>query len=104
MGGYKGEVADITNAHKNLMDVKADLDTAVNNLEAAMGEVLSQWQGTAANAFRQLMERVDEKGRSLNASLENLAVLLEKAGSTYQQMEEEGAGSFSGGSCSALDG
>jgi len=104
MGGYKGEVADITKAHKNLSDVKADLDNAVNNLESAMAEALTTWRGAAADSFRQLMERVDEKGRSLNQSLQNLADLLEQAGSTYQRMEEEGASSFSGGSFSALDG
>ena len=104
MGGYKGEVADITNAHKNLSDVKADLDQAVNNLESAMAEALTTWKGSAADAFRQLMQRVDEKGRTLNNSLQALADLLEKAGSEYTRMEEEGASGFSGGSFGALDG
>lgn len=102
MGGYGTDVAEVQGAYSELMDVKADLDTGVKNLDAANQEVLGSWAGTAADSYRALSERVREKGEGLNAALQALAEILESAGATYTRMEEEGAGGFSGGGFAEL--
>jgi WXG100 family type VII secretion target len=103
MSGYGTEVAEINSAYSALSDVKADLDTSVNNLEGAMQEALATWKGAAAESFASLMTRVDEKGRALNNALQALADLLEQAGGTYTKLEEEGGAAFGGSSFGALD-
>lgn len=102
MGGYGSDVAEISASHKELSDVKADLDQCIKNLDAANQEVLGSWAGAAADSYRSLSERVREKGEGLNTALQNLADLLESAGSTYTRMEEEGSGGFSGGGFAEL--
>lgn len=102
MGGYTGEKAEFDRIHKSLTEVKGELDGNVNSLEGEMQDVLSTWKGGGADAFRALMEQVDEKGRNLNTALQGIADLLEQAGAKYEGMEAEGADSFSAGGFPAL--
>lgn len=94
MGGYAGEVAQFTQAHKKVSDVKSTIDSELKKLGGNMEATAGSWEGGAALAFRQLMERFNGDALKLSNALQGIADLLQEAGSTYERQEESAGESF----------
>lgn len=102
MGGYTGDKEDFNRAYSQLSDVKQEMDQNLKTLESEMADVLTVWSGAGADAFRTLMQQVDEKGASLNVALANLTDLMNSAGAAYEKQEMESTEGFGAGGFSAL--
>lgn len=89
MSGFKGDVAQFTQAEKDVIETKnamvQDLNTLRDNIEATQ----AGWSGPASAAFANVMVRFDEESRNLYQALETIGLLLERAGSKYEAAEEE---------------
>lgn len=96
MAGYKGEVAQFTAAHQKVSDNKTTIDQELRKLRSNMENTAGQWEGQAASAFRNLMNRFEEDALKLSQALQGIAELLQQAGSQYEAQEEEHSSSFSG--------
>lgn len=96
MSGYKGDVATFTATHQKVEENKNTIDTELKKLRGNIEATAGQWQGGAAEAFRQLMERFDEDSAKLANALAGIAELLQQAGSQYEAQEEEHSSSMSG--------
>lgn len=93
--GYTGTVQDFTNAHKQVLDVKEQVDGILKNTANTVSGLASAWQGQAATAFNNLMERFQTDAKTLQDALQGIAEQLNNAGSTYQQQEEEHSAAMS---------
>lgn len=89
MGGYKGEIAEFTRIHGDVNKVNSNLSAELKKLRGNMEQTAGAWEGGAATAFRQLMERFDTNAAKLNDALADIGELLKTAGSGYEAQEEE---------------
>ncbi|WP_020668389.1 WXG100 family type VII secretion target [Amycolatopsis nigrescens] len=87
--GFTGEVAQFTQAEKDVSATRAEMDRNLNALQDKIEATQAGWDGQAAVAFQNVMMRFNETGRKLNQSLQGIGELLAQAGSTYQASEEE---------------
>lgn len=97
MGGYEGNKEDFDRAYSQLTDVQSEMNQNLTTLEGEMSDVLTVWSGAGADAFRTLMQQVDEKGNELNTALGNLTELMQTAGAAYEAQEMESTEGFGGG-------
>jgi WXG100 family type VII secretion target len=88
MGGFKGEVAQFTQAEKDVVDTKNAMVQNLNTLRDNIEATQAGWSGRAAEAFNNVMMRFDENSRKMYESLEGIGTLLEQAGSKYEAAEE----------------
>lgn len=101
--GYTGTPQEFTNAHKNVVKVKEDVEGELKVLWDAISQLQSLWTGPAQAAFTKMMHRFDADAKKLNTALEGIAEQLAANGSTYHEKEQSQQDVF--GSLSAqLDG
>lgn len=101
--GYAGTVQDFTNAHRDVVGVKEDVEATLKQVWDQVVSLQGEWQGAAATAFSNMMTRFDNNAKDLNAALEAIAEQLMGAGSTYQEQEDSKLDTF-GGLSAQLDG
>jgi WXG100 family type VII secretion target len=89
--GFAGEVAQFSQAHKNVETARNTLDAELKKLRGEIEQTRAGWKGGAAEAFQQLMARFDENAVKLNNALQGIGEQLQAAGSTYEAAEEEQA-------------
>jgi WXG100 family type VII secretion target len=87
MAGFTGTVEQFTEAEKKVTDVKQQMDANLAQLRDRIEATKAGWSGEAAKAFDNVMLRFDEDGRGINTALQNIANLLEQAGSKYSAAE-----------------
>jgi WXG100 family type VII secretion target len=87
--GFTGTIEQFTTAEQRVSDVKAQMDANLSQLRDRIEATRAGWTGEAAKAFDNVMLRFDEDGRGLNTALQNIAQLLEQAGSKYSAAEAE---------------
>jgi WXG100 family type VII secretion target len=85
--GYEGTVEDFTNAHRDVVNVKENVEGILKAVWDTVAGLEGAWKGAAANAFNQMMQRFDKNAKDLNAALEAIAEQLGQAGSTYEEQE-----------------
>ncbi|OLF15626.1 WXG100 family type VII secretion target [Actinophytocola xanthii] len=86
--GYTGTVQDFTNAHRDVVGVKEDVEATLKQVWDTVVGLQGEWKGAAATAFSNMMQRFDTNAKDLNAALEAIAEQLLAAGSTYQEQED----------------
>jgi WXG100 family type VII secretion target len=101
--GYEGTVEDFTNAHRDVVDVKEQVEGILKQVWDTVAGLQGQWAGQAATAFSNMMTRFDQNAKDLNAALEAIAEQLMAAGSTYEEQEASKLDTF-GGLAAQLDG
>jgi WXG100 family type VII secretion target len=83
LGGTVGRVsADVRGQHATLRAQLAPLFGA-------------EWSGAAATRFTALYEQFDQHARGMSDALDGIGQLLARAGSTYAEVEQQIAASFS---------
>jgi WXG100 family type VII secretion target len=87
--GFKGEVGQFTEAEKRVTEVRVSMDKNLSTLRDNIEATRAGWDGEAAKAFNNVMQRFDESGRRLNGALQGIAELLEQAGSKYKASESQ---------------
>lgn len=85
--GYTGTVQDFTDAQQKVVGVKEDVEATLKQVWNQVVSLQSEWSGSAATAFTNMMTRFDTDAKNLNAALEAIAEQLGAAGGTYQEQE-----------------
>lgn len=88
-GGFEGEIAQFSAAHKSVEETKGNLDKILGDVRSTVQETRAGWQGNAEKTFERLMERFDENAVKLNNALQGIGEQLQSAGSTYEAQEME---------------
>ena len=88
-GGFTGTPEEFTAAEKRVTDVRVSMDKNLSTLKDRIEATKAGWSGKAAQAFDNVMIRFDEDGRGINKALQDIAQLLETAGSKYKASEEQ---------------
>ncbi|MDT8909693.1 WXG100 family type VII secretion target [Amycolatopsis sp. PS_44_ISF1] len=88
-GGFTGTPEQFTDAEGRVTDVRARMDQNLSQLRDRIEATRAGWQGEAQKAFDHVMQRFDEDGRGMNEALQNIANLLQEAGSKYKRSEEQ---------------
>lgn len=88
-GGFEGTPEEFTNAENQVTDVRVATDQRLSTLQGEIEATRAGWDGEAAQAFNNVMQRFDESGKKLNQALQRIADLLQEAGSKYQRTEAE---------------
>ncbi|MFD9895482.1 WXG100 family type VII secretion target [Amycolatopsis sp. NPDC059027] len=88
-GGFKGTPEQFTQAEQRVTEVRVAMDHNLSQLRDRIEATRAGWQGDAQKAFDKVMQRFDEDGRGINQSLQNIANLLQEAGSKYKRSEEQ---------------
>lgn len=88
-GGFEGDVVQFTEAEKRVTEVRVLMDQNLGTLRGNIEATQAGWTGEAALAFNNVMRRFDEAGKGLNQALQNIAELLETAGSRYNATEQQ---------------
>ncbi|GAB2759127.1 WXG100 family type VII secretion target [Amycolatopsis magusensis] len=87
--GYTGDPILFAEAHKNVSQTKADMDSNLATLKSNIEETRAGWQGEAATVFNQVMEAFDEKSRKINEALQNIADMLQQSGVKYDTQDTD---------------
>jgi WXG100 family type VII secretion target len=88
-GGFTGDVEQFTQAEKRVTEVRVSMDQNLGKLRENIEATRAGWTGDASEAFNAVMKRFDEAGQGLNRALQNIADLLEQAGSKYNASEQQ---------------
>lgn len=88
-GGFTGTPEQFTDAEGRVTDVRARMDQNLAQLRDRIEATRAGWQGEAQKAFDHVMQRFDEDGKGMNQALQNIANLLQEAGSKYKRSEEQ---------------
>jgi WXG100 family type VII secretion target len=88
-GGFTGTPEQFTDAEGRVTDVRAQMDQNLSTLRDRIEATRQGWQGEAQKAFDHVMQRFDEDGKGMNQALQNIANLLQEAGSKYKRSEEQ---------------
>lgn len=101
--GYAGEISQFTDAEQKVISVRDDVDATLKQTWDVVAGLAGAWQGSAATAFNNMMERFRVDSEKLNQALEAIAEQLRAAGSEYAQQESSKQDAF-GNLSAQLDG
>jgi len=87
--GFSGDPQQFATAHGQVSDIKQQMDAQLSSLRGSIEATQSAWQGKAAKAFVNVMERFDEKATGLNKALQDIADLLQSSGVAYSTQEDD---------------
>jgi WXG100 family type VII secretion target len=87
--GFAGDPAQFATAHGQVSDIKQQMDSQLSSLRGSIEATQAMWQGKAAKAFQNVMERFDEKATGLNKALQDIADLLQSSGVHYSTQEDD---------------
>ncbi|GAB3707973.1 WXG100 family type VII secretion target [Amycolatopsis oliviviridis] len=88
-GGFQGSVEQFTQSEKRVTEVRVAMDQNLAKLRDNIEATRAGWTGDASVAFNNVMKRYNEAGQGLNRALQNIAELLEQAGSKYNASEQQ---------------
>ena len=81
-------ISAIMNYLKKAREAQDKLDQATKTMNAAADEVLAQWSGEAADAFRQEQEQLKGFLNSLLNVGRNFSQVVEEVARKYEEMED----------------
>lgn len=87
--GYTVEDGQINRGAGIVSTARGELKGLTDQLRAEVAENAASWQGTAAVAFKQLMDRWDSSAHLLVTSLDEFENNLRGTDKNYQVMEDE---------------
>jgi len=87
--GFEFEDGQINAGAGIVADARQELSGMLNVLRGEVSQNAASWQGTAATAFRQLMERWDSSANLLTTSLDEFEANLRGTDKNYMVMEDE---------------
>lgn len=87
-GNVTTDVAAMETAAKHVETVNDSLQTELGNVRNIVAGSQGNWEGTAALAFRRIMDDYDRQTRALHDVLGEIAVLIRENGKGYTQAEQ----------------
>lgn len=87
--GFEGTPAQFTDAERRVTEVRVGMDQNILTLADRIEATRAGWTGDAALAFQRIMDRFRDDAREMNQQLQNIAELLEQAGSKYERSEQQ---------------
>ncbi|MBN6036371.1 WXG100 family type VII secretion target [Amycolatopsis sp. 195334CR] len=87
--GYTGDPTLFAEAHKNVSQTKADMDSNLATLKANIEATREGWAGEAATVFQQVMEAFDAKTLKINEALQHIADMLQQSGVKYDTQDTD---------------
>jgi WXG100 family type VII secretion target len=87
--------AEMQQAVSSMEQVNQALQGNLKNLQSEVEQVASAWQGTAATAFANLMEKFNDDASKLNQDLEQIATAVSGNQKNYQAQEDSAQSSMS---------
>jgi WXG100 family type VII secretion target len=86
---FEVDHATLHTAASDVRTTRSEVDGELRRLGNTVQELGAAWQGQAASGFQQLMERWNQDTDKLLKALEDIADLLDKAGTQHQVTDEE---------------
>ena len=101
--GYQAQSDQIQSAANHVREIRDQVMTQINQLQGAVEQMASSWQGDAARAFDGTMQKFNSEEFKLRNALSGIADALDASKTTYLSTEADQAASISQVSA-ALDG
>lgn len=94
MSSFGTETDAMGKAAQQVLQVSESLQQQMRSLMNNLEPLASSWQGQAASAFQQLMERFNGDSQKLTTALGNIANALDSNAKSYNAAEEDNRGSI----------
>lgn len=95
-GSFGTQTDEMGKAAQQVLQVSDSLQQQMRSLMNNLEPLASSWQGQAASAFQQLMERFSGDSQKLTTALTNIANALDSNAKAYNASEEQNRSSISG--------
>lgn len=95
MAGYQTGAPELKKAAQNMENTNQALQANISQLGNVLASTQGAWQGQAATAFHNLMERFQTDAKQLNDSLNQIAEQVTGSANEYTRQEEESSQSLS---------
>lgn len=92
---YGTETAQMQQTAQKVEQVSQEIQQEIRSLTGQLEPLATQWKGSAAAAFQQLMQRFTEDGQKLSTALDNISQAISSTGKNYQAVEEANQSSIS---------
>ncbi|MFI6098981.1 WXG100 family type VII secretion target [Lentzea sp. NPDC051213] len=89
MSQFTVTTADLDALAKFIGDTSDQIQGQARTVRDAASGVASGWAGSAANAFQQLMERMDDDVRKLDEALRSIQEQIASSADVYARNEQE---------------
>ena len=95
MAGAFGTQFDVMQkAAQSVQQAVQDINAEMRSLQGNLEPVASSWQGSAASAFQQLMQRFNDDGQKLTQALDAIGEALGANTKNYSAVEEQNSSSI----------
>ncbi|GAB2852857.1 WXG100 family type VII secretion target [Lentzea nigeriaca] len=88
MTGTSVTTDDLDRLAKHILEIDEQTQGTLRSVRSAADTVRGSWDGTAAQAFTQLIERFDDDTRRVQEALRSIAEQISESAKTYIQNEE----------------
>jgi len=95
-GAFGTETDAMGKAAQQVLQVSESLQQQMRSLMNNLEPLASSWQGSAASAFQQLMERFNQDSSKLSTALGNIANALDSNAKNYSASEQQNHQSIAG--------
>lgn len=89
MSGFEAQSGQIQSAATHVREVRDQVTTQINQLQASVQQLSASWGGDAARAFDGLMQRWDAQELALRNALSNIADMMDQNRTTYESTEAD---------------
>jgi 6 kDa early secretory antigenic target len=95
---YGGQVLvtfeTIANASQQVNQTYNNINTKLNDLHQMLTPIVSDWTGTASEAYQAKQKQWDEAQQDMNVVLQQIGAVLEAAHDAYSKTESQNARSW----------
>jgi len=88
-GAFGTQTDQMAKAAQQVLQVSETLQQQMRSLQNNLEPLGSQWQGQAASAFQQLIQRFGEDSQKLSTALGNIANALDSNAKSYDASEQQ---------------
>lgn len=89
MAGYTTDQAALDRAAGQMLSTNEELMSALQKMASELQPLQSAWQGEAATAFHNLIERFQTDAKQMNDALDQIANNVSQNAKQYMQQEQE---------------
>ena len=94
-GQYTTTPEQMQRAAQQVLSTNEQIQGSLRSMQTQLAPLAGAWQGRAATAFHQLMERWNTDAAKLNQALEGIGSAILGSGRSYEQAEQSHAQSMS---------
>lgn len=86
----------IAQAAQSVNSTQNNLNQKLQDLQSMLRPIVSDWTGTAAEAYQAKQRQWDQAQQDLNTVLQNVSKVLETANDAYRQTESSNTNAWNG--------